>query len=187
MSKAPPYLSLVNNRSGLTPGPERSRENPELASVREMVDGLDPSRLSAKRLAIAGKKLLHAAYARKPSKSIESVGAWLSDHEDSLRLHEDPYPRMHDLREAVLAAADELDSATGRNGSLWRSTCDEVLGELPAAPLPNTNLTQGSTSNLSLWLTRASSIPNYVWVLGLVGLLGVALGFGLAGVRKGKR
>lgn len=102
--------------------PAFSHETPEIASLRSLTRGLDDSSASAGRLADAGQVLIRAAHARAPSKSIESVGAWLAAHADALKERRDPYPRADDLREAVMAAADELDAAAGRRAPLWHSS-----------------------------------------------------------------
>ena len=179
MANRTPYLGLVGDNP-VSQAIRPRHESPELARIRDAIFDTDANPKSAEKLATSGMSMVRAAMVRRPSKSIESVGAWLSDHMDAVRLREDPYPRIHDLKEAVLAAADELDSASGRNGAAWRHTYDVVIGQLD----PNAPKVSLEINNATSWLTRASAIPNYVWIMTAIGLFGIFLGYTFS---KGRR
>lgn len=169
------------DRAGPPSLPAFSHQTPEIASLRALARGLDDSAESAGKMVDAGQILIRAASAIAPSKSIESVSAWLAAHEDALEERRDPYPRAGDLREAVHAAADELDAATGRRAPLWHSTY--VLAAEKLGRDRGSYEILGGSGNESWWTRRVlGPIPGW----GVVAIAGAAAGF-LAGILWSRR
>ena len=171
-----PYLHLVDRSARREIAARPPHESPELSSVKDAIAEADDSLDACDRLLTAGRAMIRAAAARRPSKAIESVSAWITDHADSLRERADPYPRAGDLREAVAAAADELDAATGREGALWRGTRDVAIGHIDPGAAVET-ATGG-------WLSRTSQVPNYIWVMALVGAVGILIGLAISAATR---
>lgn len=158
---AKPFLKVVREGdvppAPAMPDPQAVVEIPPLAPVaaesentrilRDHLAASDDSLPSAEKFAAAGTTLIGGAIELGRGKPAEAVKAWLGAHTTDVK-HEHlggtkHYSKMGDLKEAVLAAASELDEANAPNlsnalyvvvGLRAETRVETVRPTLPAAP-----------------------------------------------------
>lgn len=146
---AAPPSPTETTPSAPTPSPVPVEPPPAAAKVieseytralREKLGSTDASLRSAAKFAAIGMTIVGGAVELGRGKPAEAVRAWVGAHTvdvDRVRLGgvASTYEKMDDLKEAVLAAAEELDAA---NAPSLSSALYAVVGRIEqiAAPLP---------------------------------------------------